>query len=136
MATENRRPTRFNRRAMLLGGTSVIAATGLISGARAQGTNQGQPVARPEAGGNKPNILVIMGDDIGQTNISAYAFGVVGYKTPNIDRIAKRRHDVHRLLRREQLHGGPLVVHHRPNAEAHRAVQGRHSRRSDRAAGP
>ena len=37
---------------------------------------------------DKPNILVIFGDDIGQTNISAYAFGVVGYKTPNIDRIA------------------------------------------------
>jgi arylsulfatase len=37
----------------------------------------------------KPNILVIFGDDIGQTNISAYSFGVMGYKTPNIDRIAK-----------------------------------------------
>jgi len=37
----------------------------------------------------KPNILVIFGDDVGQTNISAYSFGVVGYKTPNIDRIAK-----------------------------------------------
>ncbi len=37
---------------------------------------------------DKPNILVIYGDDIGQTNISAYADGVVGYKTPNIDRIA------------------------------------------------
>ncbi|WP_179119646.1 arylsulfatase [Ensifer adhaerens] len=37
----------------------------------------------------KPNILVIFGDDIGQTNISAYSFGVVGYKTPNIDRIAR-----------------------------------------------
>jgi arylsulfatase A-like enzyme len=37
----------------------------------------------------KPNILVIFGDDIGQTNLSAYSFGVVGYKTPNIDRIAK-----------------------------------------------
>jgi arylsulfatase A-like enzyme len=37
----------------------------------------------------KPNILVIFGDDIGQTNISAYSFGVVGYHTPNIDRIAK-----------------------------------------------
>ncbi len=36
----------------------------------------------------RPNILVIYGDDIGQTNISAYADGVVGYKTPNIDRIA------------------------------------------------
>jgi len=37
----------------------------------------------------KPNILVIFGDDISQTNISAYSMGVVGYKTPNIDRIAK-----------------------------------------------
>lgn len=37
----------------------------------------------------KPNILVIFGDDIGQTNISAYSMGVIGYKTPNIDRIAK-----------------------------------------------
>src|SRR5215472_16116457 len=36
----------------------------------------------------KPNILVIFGDDIGQSNISAYTRGVVGYKTPNIDRIA------------------------------------------------
>ncbi|WP_136476389.1 MULTISPECIES: arylsulfatase [Pseudomonas] len=38
---------------------------------------------------DKPNILVIFGDDIGQTNISAYSNGVVGYQTPNIDRIAK-----------------------------------------------
>ncbi len=37
----------------------------------------------------KPNILVIWGDDIGITNISAYTFGLVGYQTPNIDRIAK-----------------------------------------------
>jgi hypothetical protein len=35
----------------------------------------------------KPNILVIFGDDIGQTNVSAYSFGVMGYRTPNIDRI-------------------------------------------------
>ena len=37
----------------------------------------------------KPNILVIWGDDIGQSNISAYTFGLVGYQTPNIDRLAK-----------------------------------------------
>jgi arylsulfatase len=37
----------------------------------------------------KPNILVIWGDDIGWYNISAYNMGVMGYKTPNIDRIAK-----------------------------------------------
>ena len=38
--------------------------------------------------GRRPNILVIFGDDVGQTNISAYSFGLMGYSTPNIDRIA------------------------------------------------
>src|SRR5215510_10349265 len=37
----------------------------------------------------KPNILFIMGDDIGWFNISAYNHGIMGYRTPNIDRIAK-----------------------------------------------
>jgi len=37
---------------------------------------------------NKPNILAIMGDDIGYWNISAYNRGMMGYRTPNIDRIA------------------------------------------------
>ena len=36
----------------------------------------------------KPNILVIMADDIGYWNISAYNRGMMGYRTPNIDRIA------------------------------------------------
>ena len=39
--------------------------------------------------GKKPNILVIWGDDIGWFNVSAYNHGLMGYKTPNIDRIAK-----------------------------------------------
>src|SRR5262249_55948513 len=39
--------------------------------------------------GKKPNILVIFGDDIGQANVSAYTMGLMGYRTPNIDRIAK-----------------------------------------------
>jgi arylsulfatase len=38
---------------------------------------------------DKPNILVIWGDDIGQSNISAYSMGLMGYQTPNIDRVAK-----------------------------------------------
>ena len=38
---------------------------------------------------SKPNILIIWGDDIGGFNISAYNNGVMGYRTPNIDRIAK-----------------------------------------------
>jgi arylsulfatase len=39
-------------------------------------------------GAEQPNILVIWGDDIGITNISAYSDGIMGYRTPNIDRIA------------------------------------------------
>ena len=38
---------------------------------------------------DKPNILVIWGDDIGQSNISAYTHGMMGYQTPNIDRISE-----------------------------------------------
>jgi arylsulfatase len=46
-------------------------------------------VSTAHAQEKKPNILVIFGDDIGQTNVSAYSLGVMGYRTPNIDRIAK-----------------------------------------------
>ena len=45
-------------------------------------------IAPAAAQDKKPNILVIWGDDVGQSNISAYTKGVVGYRTPNIDRIA------------------------------------------------
>jgi len=48
----------------------------------------GVVLATPAAAQDKPNILVIWGDDIGQSNISAYTMGVMGYRTPNIDRIA------------------------------------------------
>ncbi len=41
------------------------------------------------AADKKPNILVIFGDDVGYWNISTYNQGMMGYKTPNIDRIAK-----------------------------------------------
>jgi arylsulfatase A-like enzyme len=41
------------------------------------------------ADAKKPNILVIWGDDIGQSNLSCYTMGVMGYRTPNIDRIAR-----------------------------------------------
>jgi arylsulfatase A-like enzyme len=52
---------------------------------------QVQPASRTGgagAGGSKPNILIIWGDDIGQFNVSAYNMGMMGYRTPNIDRIA------------------------------------------------
>jgi len=46
-------------------------------------------VASSRAADQKPNILVVWGDDIGQSNVSAYSMGLMGYRTPNIDRIAK-----------------------------------------------
>ena len=42
-----------------------------------------------QAAGKKPNILIVWGDDVGYWNVSAYNQGMMGYKTPNIDRIAK-----------------------------------------------
>jgi len=53
-----------------------IVALGLVCACAAQ------------AQGKKPNIVVFWGDDIGQSNVSAYSLGVMGYHTPNIDRIA------------------------------------------------
>ncbi|MGH8622510.1 MAG: sulfatase-like hydrolase/transferase, partial [Burkholderiales bacterium] len=45
-------------------------------------------LAHAQAAQAKPNILVIFGDDIGQSNVSAFSRGVMGYRTPNIDRLA------------------------------------------------
>src|SRR5262245_43531625 len=45
--------------------------------------------ARTPGAPDKPNILVIWGDDIGITNLSCYSHGVMGYQTPNIDRLAR-----------------------------------------------
>ena len=52
---------------------------------------QSSPAAVPQAGaaGSPPNILILWGDDIGYWNISTYNQGMMGYKTPNIDRIAR-----------------------------------------------
>ena len=47
------------------------------------------PASAQEAGATKPNILIIWGDDIGQFNVSAYNNGMMGYRTPNIDRLAE-----------------------------------------------
>jgi arylsulfatase A-like enzyme len=47
-------------------------------------------IASIAIGADKPNIVVIFGDDIGQSNVSAYSCGLMGYQTPNIDRLAKQ----------------------------------------------
>ena len=46
--------------------------------------------ATVHAADKKPNILILWGDDIGIWNISAYNMGMMGYKTPNIDSLAKQ----------------------------------------------
>jgi len=46
-------------------------------------------VAPASAQQQKPNILVIWGDDIGISNLSCYSHALMGYRTPNIDRLAK-----------------------------------------------
>ena len=69
---------------------------------------------------DKPNILVIMGDDVGWFNIGAYHQGIMSGKTPNLDKLAARGHAVHRLLRRGELHGGPGQLHHRRDCRSAR----------------
>ncbi len=46
-------------------------------------------LSAPALAQDKPNILVIMTDDVGIPNISVYSHGMMGYQTPNIDRIAR-----------------------------------------------
>jgi arylsulfatase A-like enzyme len=84
---ENPQYSPLSRRDMLLTGTSILAAAGLQSAAPIA-TAQAQQPAPAAGAGSPPNILVIMADDIGYWNISAYNQGMMGYRTPNIDRIA------------------------------------------------
>src|SRR5215467_12542815 len=61
----------------LAASVAVTALFSLVSPAQAQ--------TQPQ----QPNIVIIWGDDIGQSDVSAYSRGLMGFKTPNIDRIAK-----------------------------------------------
>jgi arylsulfatase len=83
MSDEARKVDDSRRRLLLSGAAlSVMATAGLAK------TVQQAQAQTPAAGGKKPNILVIFGDDIGIPQISAYTMGMMGYRTPNIDRIA------------------------------------------------
>jgi arylsulfatase A-like enzyme len=75
-----------NRRSILLGGTTLAAAAAITSGDRMTVAQAQQQPAAPS--GRKPNILVIMGDDIGWFNIGAYHRGMMSGKTPNLDKLA------------------------------------------------
>jgi arylsulfatase A-like enzyme len=79
----------LNRRNVLLGTSTLVAAAALTSSALAQAQKAAPAAPAAAPSGGKPNILVIWGDDIGIANISAYSNGLMGYETPNIDRIAR-----------------------------------------------
>ena len=81
------RPSNLNRRSMLLGTTVAAAAATMAMSVQEAAA---QAATRVEAStGKKPNIVIIWGDDVGLTNISAYSFGLMGFRTPNIDRVAR-----------------------------------------------
>jgi arylsulfatase len=86
-ATDERdRKNALDRRNILLGSTTLAAASALGTAAGVQkAIAQAQQAAPP---GTKPNILVIMGDDIGWFNIGAYHQGIMSGKTPNLDKLA------------------------------------------------
>jgi len=89
----NRKDTNFRQPIIkTASSTAGRLRSGILSGAAAIGLAYAALLGSSPASAQqqqRPNILVIFGDDIGQTNISAYSFGVTGYKTPNIDRIAR-----------------------------------------------
>jgi len=70
------------------GAPARIASWALVGGMLSAATLLSVAPARAQTNA-KPNIVIIWGDDIGQSNISAYSHGVMGYQTPNIDRIAR-----------------------------------------------
>jgi arylsulfatase len=74
----------LSRRNILLAGTAM-AATALSAPSVVEQAQAQQPVP---AAGSKPNIVVIMGDDIGWFNIGAYHQGIMAGKTPNLDKLA------------------------------------------------
>lgn len=78
--------TGVSRRSVLLGGTALAATSAMIASGGARPA-KAQQAAAPAGG--QPNILVIWGDDIGIWNISHNNRGMMGYQTPNIDRIAQ-----------------------------------------------
>ncbi|GJE47565.1 hypothetical protein GOFOIKOB_0590 [Methylobacterium tardum] len=79
------RPERApSRRTMLLAGTSLLATAGLM----AETPTAVAQAPQPASSGQKPNIIVITGDDIGIWNIGAYHRGMMAGRTPNLDRLA------------------------------------------------
>ncbi len=77
----------LKRRDLLLRGTSLVAASALAAVVSERPAQAQQQMPAPPA--RRPNILVMFGDDIGIANLSTFSNGLMGYETPNIDRIAR-----------------------------------------------
>src|SRR5215472_16541512 len=75
----------LSRRNILLASTTLAAASAL---GEAAGVRNAVAQARQSSSSGKPNILVIMGDDVGWFNIGAYHRGMMSGKTPNLDKLA------------------------------------------------
>jgi arylsulfatase len=88
-STAKARPSKPSAIARALFGGVIVALVTLLSSGMAAACNDTRTPAIPQKAARKPNILVIWGDDIGQFNISAYNLGMMGYRTPNIDRIGR-----------------------------------------------
>ncbi len=101
----------INRRSILMSSGSLLAlaATGTIA---AEAQAQAPPPAAARTG-SKPNIVVIMGDDVGWFNLERLSSGHHVGEDAEPRQARRGRHAVHRLLRRGQLHGGPGKLHHR-----------------------
>ena len=85
MSTEEQGSSKTapSRRNILLAGTTFAAATALSTAVQtAPAKAQAAPSGKP------PNILFIMGDDVGWFNISAYHQGIMSGRTPNLDKLA------------------------------------------------
>ena len=82
----------LDRRTILFSGASLVALSALGGGAAAAQTAPSSPqtpqAAPSTSSGDKPNILFIMGDDIGWFNIGAYNRGMMAGRTPNLDKLA------------------------------------------------
>ena len=87
---DHEEPSNLNKRAVnrrnILLASSAVAAASALGGAATQTAQAQQQAAAPA--GAKPNILVIMGDDIGWFNVGAYHRGIMSGKTPNLDKLA------------------------------------------------
>jgi hypothetical protein len=82
-------------------GLLLAAVTGLVGPAQAQAQQQ------------KPNILVIMGDDIGWSNIGVYNQGIMAGRTPNLDRLANEGMRFTDYYAEASCTGGASKLHHR-----------------------